>query len=269
MSLFTNLKEECIQIGTEATNKEEILREIAQLAKKSSVLENISEDELFDKLSEREKIGSTGFENGIAIPHCRLDGISDFVVGALVIPKGVEFDALDNQKSVVLFFIIAPNNDNQTHIRTLSTLSRTYMFKGVKEELLKYNSPVEFREALLRHIPDDIVASEKDKKSQFTIVIQKEEYFEDILEILSALFANSSVIDAKDMSSHLHSLPLFSSFWNSEDKGFHKVVLGTINKKLVNELIRNIDTLIGGLEDNSGITITIQELLIATGSLNQ
>ena len=269
MSLFKDLKEECIQIGSDATNKEEVLKEIAKLAKQCSALDNVSETDLFQALLDRENIGTTGFEKGIAIPHCKLDSVSEFVVGALVIPAGVDFDAFDREKSKMFFFIIAPNNENETHVRILSTISRTYMFKGVKEELLNDHSPIEFREAFLRHVPDDIIPSEKDKKCQFTIVIQNEEHFEEILEVLSALFADTSIIEGSDIGTHLNSLPLFSSFWNSEDKGFHKVAIGTINKKLVNELIRSIDTLIDGLDKNNGVTITIQDLLIATGSLHQ
>ena len=99
MSLFKDLKEECIQIGSDATNKEEVLKEIAKLAKQCSALDNVSETDLFQALLDRENIGTTGFEKGIAIPHCKLDSISEFVVGALVIPEGVDCTLLTVNKN--------------------------------------------------------------------------------------------------------------------------------------------------------------------------
>ena len=96
MSLFNVLRPEAIQAGTSATTKEALLHEIAVLAKKSPCLKNLSENDIYEGLSKRESLGSTGFGDGIAIPHCRLDGIDEFVVGIITSPQGIEFDALDS-----------------------------------------------------------------------------------------------------------------------------------------------------------------------------
>jgi mannitol/fructose-specific phosphotransferase system IIA component (Ntr-type) len=267
MDMFSMLKEECIQIGTKSNNKTEILREIAKLAKKSSVLDNISEDFIFNALSERENIASTGFENGLAIPHCHLKEINDFVVGAIVVPEGIDFEALDGEKTDLLFFIIAAENDRDTHIRTLSIISRTLSFKGVKEKLLKMTSPTAFYEEFLRHIPDEIKSKGKFTKCLFNIASQDEEHFQAIVETLSSLSASVSIIEGKDINTYLDKTPLFASLWNTEDKDFHWLATGIINKKLVNELIRSIDSITGGLEENSATTVTIQEVLVSVGSL--
>ena len=94
MNLLNFVKNECIATGVSVSNKTECLQKVAQLAKKSSVLKNISEKEIFEALQNREELGSTGFENGIAIPHCRLENVEEFVVGFITIPDGIDFAAL-------------------------------------------------------------------------------------------------------------------------------------------------------------------------------
>ena len=267
MDMFSILKQECIQVGTKSSNKTEILREVAKLAKKSSVLDNISEDSIFNALSARENIASTGFENGLAIPHCHVKEINDFVVGAIVVPEGIDFESHDGEKTDLLFFIIAPEKERDIHIRTLSTISRTLSFKGLKEELLKTTSPATFFEEFLRHIPDEVKPKGKFTKCFFNIASQDEEHFQAIIETLSSLSASVSIIEGKDINTYLDKTPLFASFWNTEDKDFHLLATGTINKKLVNELIRSIDSITGGLEEKSTTAITVQEVLVSIGSL--
>ena len=85
------LREECIVPNSDFSTKQQVLKAIATVAKKSPLLKNISENEIYTALEEREAIGSTGFESGIAIPHCRLEEVTDFVVGIISVPGGVDF----------------------------------------------------------------------------------------------------------------------------------------------------------------------------------
>jgi len=267
MDIFNCFKEECIQIGTKSSDKQGLLREIAQLAKKTSSLAAITEDELFDALMARETIGSTGFENGIAIPHCRLSRVTEFIVGLIIVPDGMNFNAFDGQASNLIFFIIAPDSDRDLHIRLLSTISRTLTSKAVRKALVVTPQVAEVREVFLRHA-SGVVDKPATAKSIFHIALQQEEHLNDILQSLAALSADVTVIEANDIGSYLHRLPLFASFWNSEEKGYHLLIMGVLNKDLVNELVRNIDTIVGGLAENSGTMITVQDTLISVGSLN-
>lgn len=268
MSLFEHLKEECVQVGTEAKDKDAILKDIAKLAKQSSLLDNISEEHLYKSLKEREEIGSTGFDGGVAIPHCRLPEVNDFVVGLISVPSGIDFDSLDKKPANLIFFIIAPEADRQTHIRLLAAISRTLSLRGVKDELLKKLNAIELRESFLRHASDTTVAKQKnEEKCLFHIAIQDPDKFDIILETLSSLSASMTVIEGKDAGNYLNALPLFSSFWNDKDKGFHRLIVGTLNKKLVNELIRNLELQIEDFEANSGVSVCIQDVLLTYGSL--
>jgi mannitol/fructose-specific phosphotransferase system IIA component (Ntr-type) len=268
MNIVQLMNEDYLQIGTKAETKEEILREIAKLAKKSPILNDISEERIFELLSERESISSTGFENGLAIPHCKIEGLSDFILGMIVVPEGIDFEAYDNNNSEILFFIIAPEGERNRHIRILSTISRLFSAKAYKKELLGQKSTSSLYESLMRCLPDEVPSGEQENSSLFTIMLRKHENLNDILQSLSTLTENVTVIEGRGAGSYLHRLPLFSSFWNSEEQESCYVITGTVNKKLANELIRNIDSISGGLDTNPGTHVVIQDVLVSAGTLN-
>src|SRR4030042_497855 len=108
MKLADVLHKECIAVNARLSDKTEVLQEVARLAKKSSILDSVSEQEILAGLQARESLGSTGVGKGIAIPHCRLKTVKDFVVGIVTVPSGVDFDALDAGKVRLIVFIIAP-----------------------------------------------------------------------------------------------------------------------------------------------------------------
>ena len=110
MNLINLLRNECIQANADCTNRDQVLAAIAALAKKSAILDNMQESEIFKGLTDREDLSTTGFGNGIAIPHCRLDGVEDFVVGVLSVPAGAAFNAMDDEPVKLFVFIIAPSS---------------------------------------------------------------------------------------------------------------------------------------------------------------
>ena len=95
MNLINALRRECVQAGAGCGSADEVLAAIAKLAKQSPVLANMDETAILKGLADREELSSTGFGNGIAIPHCRLDGVEGFVVGILSVPGGADFAAMD------------------------------------------------------------------------------------------------------------------------------------------------------------------------------
>ena len=105
MKLIDVLRKECVVAGAQFSDKADALREIVQTAKKSSALKDVSEEEILASLEGRESLGSTGFGKGIAIPHCRLKSVTDFVVGIITVAAGVDFKALDEEKVKLIIFI--------------------------------------------------------------------------------------------------------------------------------------------------------------------
>jgi nitrogen PTS system EIIA component len=86
----------------------------------SSVL---SPEILLQSLLARERLGSTGLGNGIAIPHCRLKNI-EAVMGALItLAEPIEFDAVDGKPVDIIFILLAPERALQEHLQALATLA--------------------------------------------------------------------------------------------------------------------------------------------------
>ena len=87
-------------------------------------------------LVEREKLGSTGIGNGIAIPHGKLDGLENIclVFGRSV--AGIEFDSLDGKPVNLIFLLVAPANSAGVHLKALARLSRLLKEKSFRDSLL-------------------------------------------------------------------------------------------------------------------------------------
>lgn len=74
-------------------------------------------------LTARERLGSTGLGDGIAIPHCRIKTASTLVGALITLAEPIEFDAIDDEPVDILFALIAPENAAQTHLNALATLA--------------------------------------------------------------------------------------------------------------------------------------------------
>jgi PTS system nitrogen regulatory IIA component len=112
---------DCVIANLRATNKRQILQE---LARKASTLTGQSEDVIFEVLSERERLGTTGIGHGIAIPHGKLPGL-DRVYGVFAkLERPVDFDAIDDQPVDLIFLLLAPANCGADHLKALAKVSR-------------------------------------------------------------------------------------------------------------------------------------------------
>lgn len=269
MSLSGVLREECMQIGAEVGDKLSVLKTVAGLAKKCTVLADIPEETILGALKAREELGSTGFGKGIAIPHCTLDQISDFVVGILSIPDGVDFESLDGEKAKLFVFIVGPSSERNRHISVLAAVSRALRIPGATDELLAEKDPVAVRESFLRYSRDEVDTTAETECCLFHVFVQIESKFYDILQVFTAMEScTPSVIEAKDATEFLHKLPLFSSFWKEDRQGFNRIITAVVQKSLANDTIRQINDIAGGLDKNSGIMIAVDDIFFTAGSLN-
>ncbi len=268
MGLIKALHEECIAINSESNSKDAILREIAKLAKKSSSLKKVKEDKIYEKLCEREGLGTTGFGNMIAIPHCAIDGIDDFLVGVLVHPDGVNFDSIDGKPVKVFAFIIGPEAERNQHIHFLSAISRVLHDENVVKELIGAKNSDILRELFLMHSTGNLECDEKNETSLFHIIVQNQEYFEKIIQIISEFNDTTiSVLEAKDASYYFNSLPLFHAFLTEEDREYNRVIVATVGKSFTNEVLRQISSVTGDLKKATEVKIIVQDIFFSAGSL--
>jgi nitrogen PTS system EIIA component len=268
MTLIDFFREECILLKSQAGSKKELLEEIANLAKKTSALDEVSREEILKGLEDREALGSTGFQDGIAIPHCLLSGVKEFVVGLVTHGQGVDFASLDGKPTRIIAFIIGPRQERNDHIRILSTLSRVLSDQTAATELLSTETPTAAMESLLRTLGDTLTQNKSSRRNIITVTVQNEQLFPDILQLFSEedeCFI--SVIDAHDGSEYLDAMPLFAAFWNDDKKGFHRIIVASIKHSLANEMLRRLDTLVGGLKECKGLFVQIQDVLYAAGRI--
>ena len=107
-----------------ASSKKRVLEFIAEKIHQQD--ETLSDTEIFNNLIARERLGSTGIGQGIAIPHCRLEGL-DRVIGVLMtLDESVEFDAIDNQPVDLVFALIVPKEATSEHLELLSQLAEKF-----------------------------------------------------------------------------------------------------------------------------------------------
>lgn len=104
---------------------------------KKRVLENIAnficEDittldalQLFDSLIARERLGSTGLGNGIAIPHCRIKDCNKIIGSLIKLEQAVDFDAIDNKPVDLLFVLLVPDQAQDEHLKVLAKLAESF-----------------------------------------------------------------------------------------------------------------------------------------------
>lgn len=269
MKLINTLREECVQIGSKAIDKRALLKEIAQCSKRSRLLSYFDENAIFTALESRESLGTTGFGKHIAIPHCSLEEIDEFVVGIITHNQGVDFDALDGHKVNLFVFIIGPKAKRNEHIHLLSKISRVLNNSNAVSELLSEKSAVAVRETFLRYAIDEVDAKDIPEKALFHIFVQIEDKLKNILQIFSEIDGCSvSIVRADDTSYYLNRLPLFSGFFSEKDKGFNRLIIAVVPKTMANEVIRQIDTIAGDLTVNPGIMVLMQDIFFWRGSLN-
>lgn len=128
---------------------DEVLSELAQHLVSSS---RIADTEgLVDILMEREKLGSTGIGNGVAIPHGRLSGIKDILAVFGRSRKGIEFHAHDQKQVNLIFLLVAPEDSAGKHLKALARISRVLKSPDCRRALLESND----RDVLYRVITEE------------------------------------------------------------------------------------------------------------------
>lgn len=115
-----------------AATKVDVLRALTHHI--SSTHPTLAADEIFSALWEREELGSTGIESGIAIPHGRLKKLAHPILTIGKTETPIEFDAIDGMKTDLFFVVLAPSSGNE-HLRLLAQLARLFQTTGFAEQL--------------------------------------------------------------------------------------------------------------------------------------
>ncbi|GLZ83967.1 PTS IIA-like nitrogen regulatory protein PtsN [Pseudomonas sp. BN414] len=114
-------------------SKKRVLEQIAKLVSRD--LPDLDNQDIFESLVAREKLGSTGFGNGIAIPHCRLTGCMAPISAVLRLDAPVDFDAIDGAPVDLLFVLLVPEAATDEHLELLRQIASMLDRSDVRERL--------------------------------------------------------------------------------------------------------------------------------------
>jgi mannitol/fructose-specific phosphotransferase system IIA component (Ntr-type) len=264
------LKNECIVLDSKANSKIEIITEIALIAKRSELLNKFNEKIITDKLSSREKISSTGLENGIAIPHCSLPEMDGFLIGIIRTINPIDFNAIDGLPTQLFIFIIGPEKERNRYIKILSSVAKTIRIKATIDSLMKSQDIQETKNICnLQFDIGKINETRSSEKVRITIVVQNEDYFDDLLQATAEEINGSVVVyEAENAARYLHHLPLFASFLSGQQDGFCTVITSVIDKVAVNTVVRKVEQIVPNIEKGEGVLLTVENISYSLGALN-
>ncbi|PTQ71801.1 PTS IIA-like nitrogen regulatory protein PtsN [Pseudomonas sp. GV071] len=120
-------------VGVPGGSKKRVLEQIANLVARE--LPDLDGQDIFESLVAREKLGSTGFGNGIAIPHCRLPGCTAPISALLRLDSAVDFDAIDGAPVDLLFVLLVPEAATDEHLELLRQIASMLDRSEVREQL--------------------------------------------------------------------------------------------------------------------------------------
>ncbi len=128
-----------IMVGLEASSKKRVFEQAGLLFENN---QGIARVKVFDSLFARERLGSTGLGEGIAIPHGRIKGLKEAVAALVRLAEPVAFDAPDGKPVNLLLFLLVPEQATQQHLEILSEVAEMLSDKTMRETLL-HESQVE------------------------------------------------------------------------------------------------------------------------------
>jgi PTS system nitrogen regulatory IIA component len=114
-------------------SKKRTLEKVSELIAKSD--SSLSSAEIFTGLIGRERLGSTGIGEGIAIPHCRLNECTKTIGALLKLAEPIDFDAIDGQPVDLIFVLLVPTEATDEHLQTLASLAELFNQEAFRNAL--------------------------------------------------------------------------------------------------------------------------------------
>ena len=132
MPLRTFLSPDAVAPALKVSSKKQALHELSALAGR---LIDRNPHDIFEPLLQRERLGSTGIGDGIAIPHCKLPRLDRLFGLVARLDRPIDFDALDGQPVDILFLLLAPEGAGADHLKALARIARVLREPGIIDRL--------------------------------------------------------------------------------------------------------------------------------------
>jgi PTS system nitrogen regulatory IIA component len=151
MNLIAKLLPEAnVLIDLDVASKKRVFEQVGLLFENNN---SVARSEVFDSLFAREKLGSTGLGQGIAIPHGRIRGLKDAMGAVVRLRHPIPFDAPDGQNVSIIFVLLVPDRATDMHLQILSELAQMFSERLFREQLLAAPSAAELHRLITQWQP--------------------------------------------------------------------------------------------------------------------
>jgi len=134
-----------------ASSKKRLFEQVGLLFENN---QGIARSLVFDSLFARERLGSTGLGQGVAIPHGRIKGLKDALGAFVRLEEPVAFDAPDGKPVNLLFVLLVPEQATEKHLQILSELAQMFSDKALREAMASANDPAALHRIVVSWQPD-------------------------------------------------------------------------------------------------------------------
>ncbi len=146
MEITRILSPQCTATSVDANSRKRVLEAASDLI--AAAHSELSGRQLFDELMNRERLGSTGIGDGVAIPHCRLD-CNEILAAMIVLDHAVDYDAIDDEPVDLLFVLVVPKEETSAHLELLAALARVFSVAENRRLLRNSSSGSELHQQLV------------------------------------------------------------------------------------------------------------------------
>ena len=126
------------QLGAQCSSKKRVIQHVADFL--ADKIMDAQSDDIYERLINREKLGSTGIGEGIAIPHSRLSECEDTLGALFVLESPVDFDSIDRSPVDIVFVLLVPAEATEQHLQTLSMLAQKFNQESFRDRLRQATS---------------------------------------------------------------------------------------------------------------------------------
>ena len=135
MKIDEILKKESVIADIAGKNKLDVIKEMTGCLKQNNTIKN--DQELYETLMEREKLGSTGIGENVAIPHGKSNELTQIITVFARSLSGIDFESLDQKPVHFVCMVIAPSHSTGQHLKALARISRLFKNQTLREGILK------------------------------------------------------------------------------------------------------------------------------------
>lgn len=131
--------------------KKELLNELGETFKETGIVDNDGYDRFIEKLNNREGVCSTGFQDGVAIPHVKARAVKKIALAFGISKEGIEFDSLDKKNAEIFFMIAAPKENPNEYLKILGKISEVFLEESNRKAILEVKNEEELLEILNKY----------------------------------------------------------------------------------------------------------------------